>query len=376
MIKRIWIGLILIGLFLSCADKGKPMAGEGNTADITIEEIEFPPSEVLNEKAYPICSSCTADGASWIVGYNPHIHALDFINLNTKEMRQVKLEMEGDASVLRPLALYAYRLDSIWLYDEAGQLTLMNREGKIVRKDRLTGHPEEEVMIRTNHAMYTSRLHYIGPEQSVYFIIRKGYLYFVKKYSLENQSATYYKLAPPYTTKRNVSSDFGNMDGVNATFTDSLILYNYPIESVFYVLDKQTGESRLIESYTTHGRNTAKPLDAASDYSQWERHGLENPHFFEVAYIPQKKMYMRLHLKETVFNPETPVVELSDNRELYLTCWDESFRLLCETRLPMHRYNYYTGWCALSDGLLLFVHNSTSKDETDDTLRTDIVKLD
>ncbi len=41
-------------------------------------------------------------------------------------------------------------------------------------------------------------------------------------------------------------------------------------------------------------------------------------------------MYMRLHLKETEFDKNKSVAELSDNRELYLTCWNESFQFLCE----------------------------------------------
>lgn len=83
---------------------------------------------------------------------------------------------------------------------------------------------------------------------------------------------------------------------------------------------------------------------------------------------------MRLHLKETEFDKNKSVAELSDNRELYLTCWNESFQFLCEVMLPSHRYNYYTGWCGLYDGLLLYVNNTTSKDELNDLLKIDVVR--
>ena len=52
----------------------------------------------------------------------------------------------------------------------------------------------------------------------------------------------------------------------------------------------------------------------------------------------------------------------------------ESFQFLCEVMLPGHRYNYYTGWCGLYDGLLLYVNNTTSKDELNDLLKIDVVR--
>ncbi len=85
---------------------------------------------------------------------------------------------------------------------------------------------------------------------------------------------------------------------------------------------------------------------------------------------------MQLHLKEIKFDPNKSVLELSDSRELYLTCRDESFRFLCEVMLPSHRYNYYTGWCGLYDGLLLYVNNSTNREVKDDLLTIDVIRPD
>lgn len=369
----------LIGTFFSCSHKEKSMRREvANRINISMEEIKFPPSEVLNAEAYNLNTSCMADSDVWIIGYNRHIHALDFIKPHTKEIHQTSLEKEGSASVIRPVGIHAHNLDSIWIYDYTGQLVLMDHKGRIKQKENLieqTANPNEIVMINTNHAMYTSKLYYNKKRGSLFYIVKKDGLFQAKESPLNDKdSVRYYPLSLPYTTDKEVGSHFGNMDGVNATFTDDKILYNYPIESVFYVLDIQTGENKLIESYSAYTRNKVEPFTAVDDYSKWERHGLENPHFYEIIYVPRYRMYMQLHLKEIEFDPDKSVLELSDSRELYLTCWDESFRFLCEVMLPGHRYNYYTGWCGLYDGLLLYVDNSTSEEVMDDLLRMDIIR--
>lgn len=370
--------LFLIGLFFSCSDKEKSRKNRvPNKMNLSTEEIKFPLSEILNAEAYNINSSCLVDSNMWIIGYNRHIHSLDFIKLNTKEIFQTKLEKEGEGSVLRPISIYAHNLDSIWIYDQIGQLILMDNKGLIKQVKNLNKQTNslEKVMINTNHTMYTSKLYYNQMRRSLFYIVQKDKSFYAKECPLDNKSSIkYYPLASPYTTNKKVSSNFGNMDGVNATFTDNWIIYNYPIESVFYVFNILTGENRLIESYSAYTQNTVKPFTAVDDYSKWEKHGLENPHFYEIMYIPKYKMYMQLHLKETKFDKNKSIVELSDNRELYLICWNESFQFLCEVMLPKHRYNYYTGWCGLYDGLLLYVNNTTSKDELNDLLILDVVR--
>lgn len=273
MNKKIWIILFLTGLSISCSNKDKSTKSTvSNKIDLSTEKIKFAPSGVLNAEAYNINASCLVNGNTWIVGYNRHIHSLDFIKLSTKEIFQTKLEKGGEASVLRPVSIYAHNLDSIWIYDLIGQLILINNKGLIKQTENLnkqTGS-SEKVMINTNHAMYTSKLYYNQTRRSLFYIVQKDNSFYAKESPLDPKSPIkYYPLSSPYTTNKEVSSNFGNMDGVNATFTDNQILYNYPIESVFYVYNILTGENKLIESYSAYTQNTVKPLaTAVNDYSK------------------------------------------------------------------------------------------------------------
>lgn len=368
-------------MLFSCSDKGKAREGiPSNRMGVLTEEIEFPLSEMLNLPSYYLSSSCLADGNRWVVGYNYRMHALDFMNIETKETFQTGLEKEGDAPIQRPVGLYMHNPDSIWICDQTGKLILLGKDGKVMEESLLENRSErsdEVAAVNTNHAMYTSKLYYNKVRKSLFYMVRKKDAFYVKESFCGGlKQANYYPIALPYTAKERIDTGYGYMNGVNVSFTDERIIYNYPIESVFHVLDIRTGTDRLIESYSAYTRNTVKPFDATNDYSKWERFGLENPHFYEITYLPKHDIYMRLHLKEIEFDKTRPVAELSDSRELFLTCWDGAFRFLCEVRLPLRRYNYYTGWCGLHDGLLLFVNNAASGEEPDETLRIDIIKPD
>ena len=84
-------------------------------------------------------------------------------------------------------------------------------------------------------------------------------------------------------------------NAVNIAFHDSLIVYNYPIESHIYVLNRLTGSFRALEADSRYTKNCAEKC-LSKDYSLWERHQIENPHFFDVMYLSEVGIYARLHL--------------------------------------------------------------------------------
>ena len=42
--------------------------------------------------------------------------------------------------------------------------------------------------------------------------------------------------------------------------------------------------------------NKAQKCKSKTDYTEWQRHGFENPHFFDIMYLPTCDMYARLHV--------------------------------------------------------------------------------
>lgn len=57
----------------------------------------------------------------------------------------------------------------------------------------------------------------------------------------------------------------------------------------------------------------------SGNYEQWERHNIENPHFYDLMYLPQTGMYARLHLGGIEFDATRDIQNLMDDRDLYLT---------------------------------------------------------
>jgi hypothetical protein len=68
-----------------------------------------------------------------------------------------------------------------------------------------------------------------------------GYLLF-----LQTNHVKEYRLSPSVVAPC-LDNRYANMNDVNVNFNDSLIVYNYPIESHIYVLDMKTGKRTVLE---------------------------------------------------------------------------------------------------------------------------------
>ena len=92
-------------------------------------------------------------------------------------------------------------------------------------------------------------------------------------------------------------------------------------------------------------------------------------------YLPEKEMYVRLHLGEHTFDATLDADALMDDRNLYLTLFDKELNVIGESRLAVHRYNYYTAWTAMGKGILVFVDNLMSSATKTDKLEMDVIEV-
>ena len=139
-------------------------------------------------------------------------------------------------------------------------------------------------------------------------------------------------------------------------------------------MDRKSGEQKVFEADSRFTKNVAEKCESGN-YEQWERHNIENPHFYDLMYLPQTGMYARLHLGGIEFDATRDILNLMDDRDLYLTFFDKDFVVVGEAKLPSHRYNYFTGWMETNDGVALFVDNSLDENEKTEELVLDIVRL-
>ena len=372
-----FIFFILIAFLASCMEQQSQNKIKNNIVEVEVEEMKFPPQTVLQLKSYYLSSAVHTDSADFLIGYNYRLHSLDYMNLQSKEVTQTILSDEGPDAVISLTGLYANSLDSIWMSDESERVFLLDNAGQIKTTVNLKEYLQdtEQLLINTNHAMFTSHLYYNEIRQSLMFLVKKmaSQTFVVRELFLDKgKDAIDYELEPSRIIP-DITSGYAFINAPNVNFTTTDIIYNYPFESSVYTLDIQTGERKYVPAQSQYTENIVERVEPGTDYSTIEKCRIQNPHFFDVMYIPKLKKYVRLHLGGVDFDEKRGRDELMNDRILYLMIFDEKMKVLGESKLLEHRYNNFTGWSVSYNGVALFVDNILDEEDDTEDLAIDVI---
>lgn len=373
---------LLLFLF-SCQPGGKKEKGVSDDIKVEVEEVVMPSAEVFNLKSYYLSFVHQADSAEVLCAYNYKVHGLDFFNLKDRQSASLQFKSEGSSAVLYPVTgLFVQSADSIWIYDASQRAMLINNRGELLRavnlREGLTD--KEDILIDCNYAMSTSKLYYDKRHNSLLHGIKdfstSPASFKVREIFLDSSAnPEVYPLPVSVSVPDVAGGDYANMGTVNISYSGDNIICNYPAESHVYVLNRKTKQWQVIDGDSRFTKNVADKCQSSKDYSQWIRHTVENPHFYDMLYIPEADCYARLHLGEHSFDANQKADMLMDDRSLYLTLFDKDFKLIGETGLKAHRYNYYNAWVATQKGIILFVDNLLSATEKTENLVMDIIAI-
>lgn len=336
-----------------------------------IESIKIIPSnDILELKSYHITSPFSCQNIDGIIAYNYRLHSLDFEDLyNHKEISSIPLQREGpDGIPGRVAGIFPLSKDSIWVYDGI-YMYLLNSAGRV--NEKITLEDRESLIINTNYAMNTAKFSYNPKRHSLLYLTRKDD-FIVEEYDIKKR-----KIIKTYPLSYSIINPKGSllyadMDAPNVNFVDNKIIYNYPYESTIYLLDMDSGKQLLIDAPSCYTSNKAQTCNA-NGYSIWERHRIENVHFYDIMYLPECKTYIRLHIGGIDFSEKESVQTLLDSRPIYMMAFDKDFNIMGESKLAGKRYSCFTGWCALKNSVLLFNENSLSDSISYETLNVDII---
>ena len=372
-----FIFFILIAFLASCMEQKSQNKIKNNIVEVEVEEMKFPPQTVLQLKSYYLSSAVHTDSADFLIGYNYRLHSLDYMNLQSKEVTQTILSDEGPDAVISLTGLYANSLDSIWMSDESERVFLLDNAGQIKTTVNLKEYLQdtEQLLINTNHAMFTSHLYYNEIRQSLMFLVKKmaSQTFVVRELFLDKgKDAIDYELEPSRIIP-DITSGYAFINAPNVNFTTTDIIYNYPFESSVYTLDIQTGERKYVPAQSQYTENIVERVEPGTDYSTIEKCRIQNPHFFDVMYIPKLKKYVRLHLGGVDFDEKRGRDELMNDRILYLMIFDAKMKVLGESKLLEHRYNNFTGWSVSYNGVALFVDNILDEEDDTEDLAIDVI---
>lgn len=198
---------------------------------------------------------------------------------------QIPLQTSGPNAITRLTGIFAYQKDSIWVADESESVFLIDPKGNVLKRIQIRNslQEDEELIINTNHAMSTIRLYYNALHQSLLCTVKDRSVspprFKVKEIFLEeNQKVKTFNLSPSIA-EPDISKGYANMSEPNVNFRDDYILYNYPIESHLYKIDLNTGSGKMYKADSDYTSNKAQKCKSKTDYTEWQRHGFENPHF-------------------------------------------------------------------------------------------------
>lgn len=364
--------------FMSCTGQKSDSKIDNDAVATEVEEIKFPTQKALQLKSYYLSSPIHTDSADFLVSYNYRSHSLDYINLKSKLITQTILLREGPNALTRLTGIYAHTLDSIWVSDESERIFLIDNTGEIKNTVNLKENlrETEQILINTNHAMYTSRLHYNKVRQSLMFLVKNlsSKTFVVRELFVDKEKeAINYELSPSKIIP-DMSVGYTFMDAPNVNFTNENIIYNYPVESSIYTLNIQTKERKSIMANSRYTANIVEKVEAGIDYPSLEKCRIQNPHFFDVMYIPKLKTYARLHLGGIAHDEKREMNQLMNDRTLHLMLFNEKMERIGETKLAEHRYNNFTGWSISYNGIALFVDNILDEENDTEELIVDMVR--
>ncbi len=366
--------LIFISFVLSsCGDRKmdvRCLSLQRDSLYSTVRHVRIsPPADILELKSYYITSFMDCDSINGVVAYNYRLHSLDLIDIADKGISSIALQKEGpDGIPGRISGICPVSKDSIWLYDGIA-MYLVDGMGHV--QDKVTLHDRENVIIETNYAMCTARFFYHKEHGSLLYLTARD-SFAIEEYDVRNKCII--NKYPLSCSLVNPAGEqvYGDMYHPNVNFADEKILYNYPYESSIYVLDMDSGERSVITAESAFTSNMANKCKS-NGYAVWERHRIENVHFFDVMYLPGSQLFVRLHQSGVVFDARQSILSVLDGKSLYMSVFDKEFHAMGELKLEDRRYSLFTGWCALANSLLLFNDNSLSDSMDYDRLSVDIV---
>lgn len=343
----------------------------GDSVAFSLKEVNISSSEVLQLKDYPITGFIGGDSLQSIVGYNYRTHSLDKIRLyGNPSISSFQLSKEGPDGIFpRVKSICPVSDDSIWVYDGTF-ISILNNCGEICHK--ISFPSDVQVLLETNYAMHTAKLCYDREKASLYYPVLRADSVYVEEYDLSKDTvARSYFLKPSLLNPDNVA-EYGDLRFPNVNVVNGKIIYNYPYESTIYMLDMKNEKYSEIGAASKYTSNAAPQCDSKTDYSVWQRYGLENTHFYDVMYLPDLQIYARFHIEgKSMSASEKLTQSFLDSKSLYLMLFDSDFHIIGETKMKVNTYSPFTSWCALSNAISLFKNNSLS-----DSLDYEVLSLD
>ena len=330
MKKALFVYFALITYcFLSCSEKSVNKVTSLVEYDSISVSIDYP---IL--PAYSKLSSFVGDKAVYAVGYNHHLHSLDFVNFSGGKHHVVEFQREGADAILPPVAFCLIGDYIVW--EDASGVVLLTLEGKVIKRFSL-GSDGEYLMKPlgvTNAALvnlYKGNDHVFSPMTSAEM---NENVFIGKSLNLKNSALDFLPIKYPQEIV-GMTNILGGLAFPNITDNGNRILYSFPCSSMVYVYDKKSEKMTSIDmkTYTIVNQLDIEGFATMSPRKKFEAEST-SARFGETYYSVNLGKYYRVHYgkKEHLFDK---------TRETYLMLFDENTGSSIEYLLPRHFSEQY-----------------------------------
>lgn len=308
--------------------------GKINSSDITVsaERIEIPISaEQLNE--YPLSHIFESSGRTFFAGYNHLLHRIDIFDLDSRTFTEsIALELEGPDGVAGFYAMKVVTPETIFIMTHV-ELLLLNRS-RIVKRIALDSQDDfrpvpnvsDGLVVSDDSIVFFNNLIDLSLEGDAF--MRQPVLGW-----LDAKSGEQKVLAADFPDMFR-SHFYGDKSFPGYALADSLLLYNFNMDSRIYVLNLISGVS---ESYDLPSHFTANTTQATSraDFMDLTRRVAYNTlqlHFYSPIYDTESGFIYRIY--------HDRVEAMSDIAgHLYMTVLTRGMKFVTELKLEGCRSN-------------------------------------
>lgn len=119
--------LIWVAILCSCTKKEVQEVMQLRTYDSLSVTIDYP---FLS--SYGKLVECSLGDELYAVGYNRHLHSLDFMNLSGGENKVIEFQREGPDAMLSPIS-FCFTADNI-VWEDASGLSVLSMKGMVLKR--------------------------------------------------------------------------------------------------------------------------------------------------------------------------------------------------------------------------------------------------
>lgn len=362
---------------ISCTNKDygllKSQYGSSIALDKTDMDIHIDENTLCSYQAFSTFKE--KKNEEMLFAYNSPMHSLDIFNLSDKRVSHIQLESEGTNGILENVSgVCVHKPDSIWLYSQ-GFIYLTDSCGKVNKTIKLPFPTGGFPLVETNFSMSTSKLYFHPTRESIFYLTvtptEESADYLVYEYFIKTDSFKTYPLKGSILEKK-AGRNFGWMQFPNVTYSKNDILYNFPINSNIYKINIETGKEYSFGGKSKYTSNTVSELCMPYTFQDADKHLIENIHFFEIQYDPEKDIYYRLHLDKTNYSTDIKSNLLYNSKDMYLTIFNKNFEIIYENKLESKIYCYLNSWGILNNKLFITKDNLLNEDKDFDSFELDL----